>query len=70
MPNEIRRNDLCWCGSKKKYKICHADFDDKIALYKRQGHLVPTKKIIKTTEQIECIRRSGIINIAVLDYVA
>lgn len=69
MPNEIRRNDLCWCGSKKKYKICHAAFDDKIALYKRQSHLVPVREIIKTTEQIEGIRRSGKINIAVLDYV-
>ncbi len=70
MSNKINRNDLCWCGSKKKYKSCHADVDDKIALYKRQGHLVPTRKLIKTSEQIEGIRRSGVINIAVLDYVA
>lgn len=70
MSNEIRRNDLCWCGSSQKYKFCHADLENKIALYKRQGHKVPTRKIIKTSEQIDGIRRSGKINIAVLDYVA
>lgn len=70
MPNKIGRNDLCWCGSQKKYKICHAAFDDKIALYKRQGHIVPRREIIKTSEQIAGIRESGKINIAVLDYVA
>ena len=24
------RNDPCWCGSGKKYKKCHIDFDEKI----------------------------------------
>lgn len=70
MPSKIGRNDLCWCGSQKKYKSCHAAFDDKIALYKRQGHIVPRREIIKTSEQIAGIRESGKINIAVLDYVA
>lgn len=23
----LRRNDLCWCGSKKKYKRCHLAAD-------------------------------------------
>lgn len=70
MSKEIGRNDLCWCGSEKKYKVCHADFDDQIAQYKRQGHIVPTRDIIKTSEQIDGIRKSGKINIAVLDYIA
>ena len=70
MPIKIGRNALCWCGSQKKYKDCHGAFDDKLALYKRQGHIVPSRKIIKTPEQIEGIRESGEINIAVLDYVA
>lgn len=65
----IGRNDLCWCGSGRKYKQCHADFDEKIAAYKRQGYIVPKRKIIKTPEQIAGIRESGKINIAVLDYV-
>ena len=27
---EMKRNDACWCGSGKKYKKCHLDFDEKI----------------------------------------
>lgn len=25
---EVRRNDLCWCGSGKKYKKCHLKSDE------------------------------------------
>jgi len=31
-PEEIPalgRNDLCWCGSGKKYKRCHMESDEK-----------------------------------------
>lgn len=66
---KLSRNDLCWCGSKKKYKKCHAAFDDKIEFYRMQGHIVPPREIIKTPEQIEGIRASGKINTAVLDYI-
>ncbi|MCK4534736.1 MAG: SEC-C domain-containing protein [Syntrophobacterales bacterium] len=27
IPN-LGRNDLCWCGSGKKYKRCHMDIDE------------------------------------------
>lgn len=70
MHNKLGRNDLCWCGSENKYKKCHAEFDYRIESYKAQGHIVPSKDIIKTPEQIAGIRESGKINIAVLDYVA
>ncbi len=70
MSNKLGRNDPCWCGSGKKYKKCHEDFDDKIAYIKSQGHEVPDHDIIKTPEQIEKIKESCKINIAVLDYVA
>lgn len=70
MLNKIGRNDLCWCGSKKKYKFCHEDFDKKIINFKMQGHIVPSRKIIKTKEQIDGIRESGKINIAILDYIS
>lgn len=66
----LGRNDKCWCGSGKKYKGCHAEFDARIMEYKRQGHIVPPRRIIKTKEQIDGIRESGRINIAVLDHVA
>lgn len=35
-----------------------------------RGHEVPSHKIIKTPEQIQGIRESGKLNVAVLDYVA
>lgn len=25
--HKLKRNDLCWCGSGKKYKYCHLDID-------------------------------------------
>lgn len=68
--DKLDRNDQCWCGSGKKYKKCHYDFDERIALLRSQGALVPSRKIIKNEEQIQGIRESGKINIAILDYVA
>ena len=67
---KLGRNDLCWCGSGKKYKACHEAFEEKILRFKDAGHIVPTHKIIKTKEQIDGIRESGKINVAVLDEVA
>ena len=64
------RNDACWCGSGKKYKKCHIDFDERIEEIEAKGHIVPDHDIIKTPEQIEKIKESAKINIAVLDYVA
>ena len=69
MANKIGRNDPCWCGSGRKYKTCHAAFDDKLAKLKAQGCKVPPHNIIKTPEQIEKIKESAKINIAVLDYI-
>lgn len=64
------RNDSCWCGSGKKYKKCHIDFDEKIEEFEGAGHIVPSHEILKNAEQIEKIKESAKINIAVLDYVA
>lgn len=63
------RNDPCWCGSGKKYKKCHIDFDEKIEEFEVAGHIVPSHAILKNAEQIEKIKESAKINIAVLDYV-
>ena len=43
----LNRNDHCWCGSNKKYKQCHLQFDEKIAHYQRNGVEVPPREIIK-----------------------
>ena len=64
------RNDPCWCGSGKKYKKCHIDFYEKIEEFEGAGHIVPSHEILKNAEQIEKIKESAKINIAVLDYVA
>lgn len=68
--DKLGRNDVCWCGSGKKYKKCHIDFDEKIKEIEGQGHIVPNHTIIKTPQQIEKIKESAQINVAVLDYVA
>ncbi len=67
---KLNRNDPCWCGSGLKYKKCHSAFDDKIEALRREHHKVPDHSIIKTPEQIDGIKESAKINIAVLDYVA
>ncbi|MCR4955166.1 MAG: methionyl aminopeptidase [Lachnospiraceae bacterium] len=65
---KIGRNDPCWCGSGRKYKACHQAFDDKLDMIKRSHHKIPTHAMIKTPEQVEKIKESAKINIAVLDY--
>ena len=46
------------------------ELDKKILYMQDHGHLVPTRELIKTPEQIEGIRRSGVVNTGVLDLVA
>ncbi len=45
------------------------ELDKQVLYYQNKGHLVPNRKLIKTPEQIEGIRRSGEINTGVLDLV-
>ena len=66
---KIGRNDPCWCGSGKKYKKCHCEFDEIIREHELLGEIVPTRDMIKNKEQIAGIRESARINSLVLDYV-
>jgi methionine aminopeptidase, type I len=66
----LNRNDLCWCKSGVKYKNCHLEFDKKLSDLKRKGHIVPTKDLIKTKEQIEGIRKSAEVNNGLLDLIS
>ena len=70
MYKKLERNDLCWCGSHKKYKNCHQAFVERIRVIADQGHMVPSREMIKTPEQIAAIRESCKINVAVLDCIA
>jgi len=66
----MMRNDQCWCGSGKKYKKCHADFDERLSEMKfdiYKGQVRPPKKVINNAKDIEGIRKSGVINDGVLD---
>ena len=46
------------------------ELDKKILRFQNKGCLVPTRDLIKTPEQIEGIRKAGVLNTAVLDLVA
>lgn len=70
MFRKMRPESICWCKSGKEYQNCHMEFDKKVNQARREGHEVPSHTIIKTPEQIEGIRESGKLNIAILDYVA
>ena len=60
----IRRNLLVPKGEEM------TEFDKKVLSFQNRGCLVPSRKLIKTPEQIEGIRRSGVVNTGVLDLVA
>ena len=70
MSDKFGRNDLCWCGSGRKYKKCHGPIDEQIEIYRLKGYEVPYRKLLKTKQQIEGIRESGKRNIALLDFIA
>lgn len=64
----VERNDLCWCGSGKKYKKCHL-FED---LKKSEPSLktnAKRNKLVKTPEEIEKMRVAGAFNGELLDYI-
>ena len=42
---KLQRNDPCWCGSGKKYKSCHEQFDTRLHMMSMNGHLVPPRKL-------------------------
>ena len=66
----LQRNELCWCGSGKKYKKCHADYDERISEMKFdffKGQVRPPRKVINNAQDIAGIRAAGIINDGALD---
>ncbi|MDY4697081.1 type I methionyl aminopeptidase [Selenomonas montiformis] len=66
----MQRNELCWCGSGRKYKKCHEDFDERLNEMKFdvfRGQVRPPKKIINNEQDIEGIRAAGVINDGALD---
>lgn len=70
MFRKLERNQPCWCGSGRKYKVCHETYDERIIKYELEGHIIPDRDMIKSGEQLKGIRESARINIAVLNYVS
>ena len=66
----LKPQDPCWCGSGRPYGECHQALDQKIAYYKKRGHIVPSHSLIRTPAEIAGIQASAEINTAVLDAVA
>ena len=64
MARQIKRRWHCLPG------VPPTEMDKKIMYWESKNKLVPTRDLIKTPEQIEGIRRAGIINTGVLDAVA
>ena len=70
MLRRMRRNDPCWCGSGKKYKKCHEDFDariDEMKFIKAKNQVRPPRRIINNAATIEGIKRAAVINAGALD---
>lgn len=65
----ISKNMPCWCGSGKKYKHCHQEWDDNINVLKLQGKIVPGHDLIKNEEDIKWIKKAAKINNEILDMV-
>ena len=63
----IKRNDLCWCGSGKKWKKCH--YPDAGAAQKnyRDEYRKKYQIYVKNEEEIQGIRRSGHLAAKILD---
>lgn len=61
------RNKINWRVPKG---VQPTELDEKVLYYQEKGCLVPKRSLIKTPEQIEGIRKSGVINTGVLDLVA
>lgn len=56
----LGRNDLCWCGSEKKWKKCH--YPDPGPTTKKdltEEYLKKYRILLKNQQQIEGIRRAG-----------
>ena len=68
--NKMKPTDPCYCHSGLPYNECHLPIEKRLRDLARIGVEVPKREMVKTKEQVEGIRKSAEINIAVLDYVA
>ena len=72
--HSLKHKLLIMWGKKKRWHLVHGqeptEMDKRVMYWENKGKLVPTRDLIKTPEQIEGIRKSGVVNTGVLDEVA
>ncbi len=66
---KISPNEKCWCGSDKKYKVCHFNSDITVRNLSKKGYQIPPRGIIKTQADIDKIKKAGEITSYLLDNV-
>lgn len=65
---KIGRNDKCWCGCGKKYKACHERSDEEnLKEFVEGAYPIPDRHLILSPEQIQGIRDSAKVSIAIMD---
>ncbi|MCB9738453.1 MAG: type I methionyl aminopeptidase [Deltaproteobacteria bacterium] len=67
--NELGRNDLCWCGSGKKYKKCHMRADEAGKSAPPQQRRLAPSPLQLDEEGREGMRRAGKFNAQVMDFI-
>ncbi len=65
----LGRNDLCWCGSNKKYKKCHMLEDQNQQFLSQNSSGRVMVKWQKSEEEIELMRAAGSFNGQLMDYI-
>ncbi|EPJ25717.1 methionine aminopeptidase, type I [Chlamydia psittaci 09DC78] len=63
----MKRNDPCWCGSKRKWKHCHAQSPQISWEQQKQYYASQYDIILKTPKQIEKIRYACQVTARILD---
>ena len=66
----MKRNENCWCGSGKKYKKCHMQFDERLDAMKldtNKSQIRPMKRLINLPQDIEGVKKASVINTGALD---
>lgn len=62
-----KKLNLCFCKSGKKYEDCHKPMFTKLNEYKRRRYPIPTKNLILNNDEINTIKKGGVINKTILD---
>jgi len=54
----LKRNEICWCESDKKYKHCHLKHDEKLNNLRLKGYPIPQKRLILNQKDINGVKKA------------